>query len=574
MFVPLQMALKLYLEKLCCIVNNSLNCGPVLNWLQMDNKGHRLLVPSEESRSINTPAVAAAYSIRRYVSQVVGVEPDQTGVEEARQADRLLPELHPEQAVAPPPEAIGHIEGEGVRLRPRRTPIELRSRYTDGAQGTTESVVHVPTVPEFRERRPGVQPVEQELGHRQGATAQDEGSRSEVTAAPLPDVGVPDEASGESSETRLENGNDDEERGHRVGAEPAQIGGTRRGRGGRVAGGRRTGCGNGIPNMLRRLDLLRSSTASAGGRGLRRRRDRRQRGPPTIDTVTETFPPEELGHFDADEADHFFKNNIVGRKRHSSGWRSFFSKNRNSPQNSLSKNRKASTPGIVTTEKCGGSGGGGAETVMAEMRRKLRTVKSAESLTSGISEVPLNNEIIDSLGPLQCLHKPPGHNRSVSHDSYFDTIQNSHNNSEGSLLDLSEIQLNFDLEESEMRIFSEDESLVSSPRIQKDKKIKKIIVDCSNLETNYKVSCARCLKSNIEHFNKAQEYCKKGAYTSHIETEESEDEIENMGKRITKKPMKILDSETEISGQSSEEEASRINRKKDLPSQTARHKIF
>lgn len=58
--------------------------------------------------------------------------------------------------------------------------------------------------------------------------------------------------------------------------------------------------------------------------------------------------------------------------------------------------------------------------------------------------------------------------RSVSHDSYFDTLQSSQNNSEGSLLDLSEIQVNFDLEESEMRIFSEDESLVSSPRIQKE----------------------------------------------------------------------------------------------------------
>lgn len=47
-------------------------------------------------------------------------------------------------------------------------------------------------------------------------------------------------------------------------------------------------------------------------------------------------------------------------------------------------------------------------------------------------------------------------------------MQNSQNNSEGSLLDLSEIQLNFELEESEMRIFSEDESLVSSPRINKE----------------------------------------------------------------------------------------------------------
>lgn len=62
--------LRFYLEHMSRIADNSINCGPVLNWFQMDNKGHRLLVPSEESRSINTPAVAAAYSVRRYVSQV------------------------------------------------------------------------------------------------------------------------------------------------------------------------------------------------------------------------------------------------------------------------------------------------------------------------------------------------------------------------------------------------------------------------------------------------------------------------------------------------------------------------
>lgn len=112
------------------------------------------------------------------------------------------------------------------------------------------------------------------------------------------------------------------------------------------------------------------------------------------------------------------------------------------------------------------------ESDLTDMKRKLRSVKSAESLTSGHSE-PASNE--DILGPLHSLHKPPGHNRSVSHDSYFDTLQNSQNNSEGSLLDLSEIQLNFELEESEMRIFSEDESLVSSPRIQKDVRIIQIV---------------------------------------------------------------------------------------------------
>ena len=34
-------------------------------------------------------------------------------------------------------------------------------------------------------------------------------------------------------------------------------------------------------------------------------------------------------------------------KRSPLGWRSFFSKNRNSTQNAISKNRKASTPGII-----------------------------------------------------------------------------------------------------------------------------------------------------------------------------------------------------------------------------------
>lgn len=43
------------------------------------------------------------------------------------------------------------------------------------------------------------------------------------------------------------------------------------------------------------------------------------------------------------------------------------------------------------------------------MKRKLRTVKSAESLTSGHSE-PASNEV-DVLGPLHCLNKPSGHNR-------------------------------------------------------------------------------------------------------------------------------------------------------------------
>ncbi|CAG4948620.1 unnamed protein product [Parnassius apollo] len=58
-----------YVHHLSIIADDSINCGPVLNWLQMDNKGHKLLVANEDSSSINTPAVAAGYSVRKYVSQ-------------------------------------------------------------------------------------------------------------------------------------------------------------------------------------------------------------------------------------------------------------------------------------------------------------------------------------------------------------------------------------------------------------------------------------------------------------------------------------------------------------------------
>ncbi|KAJ2943287.1 hypothetical protein O0L34_g12093 [Tuta absoluta] len=58
-----------YVHHLSIIADDSINCGPVLNWLQMDNKGHKLLVAGEDWQTINTPAVAAAYSVRPYTSQ-------------------------------------------------------------------------------------------------------------------------------------------------------------------------------------------------------------------------------------------------------------------------------------------------------------------------------------------------------------------------------------------------------------------------------------------------------------------------------------------------------------------------
>lgn len=63
-----------------------------------------------------------------------------------------------------------------------------------------------------------------------------------------------------------------------------------------------------------------------------------------------------------------------------------------------------------------------------------------------------------------------GHSRSVSHDSYFDLLQSPLRGGVTTCpsRELSELGLNFDREEPEMRIFSESESLVSSPRVAKD----------------------------------------------------------------------------------------------------------
>ncbi len=85
----------------------------------------------------------------------------------------------------------------------------------------------------------------------------------------------------------------------------------------------------------------------------------------------------------------------------------------------------------------------------------------------------------DDLGPLEAVSKavalkasysdsPKCHSRSSSHDSYFEQRckllkgnANADDNKMDSSLDLSEIQVNFDLEENEMKIFSEDEAMIS-----------------------------------------------------------------------------------------------------------------
>lgn len=56
-----------YLSRFSSIADNKINCGPVLTWMEIDNKGNHLLV-SEEA-SINVPAIAAAHVTKRYTAQ-------------------------------------------------------------------------------------------------------------------------------------------------------------------------------------------------------------------------------------------------------------------------------------------------------------------------------------------------------------------------------------------------------------------------------------------------------------------------------------------------------------------------
>jgi len=56
--------LSTYLSRFSSLVGPNVTCGPVLNWLEIDNKGNHLIVTDDSD--INTPAVGAAYAIKPY----------------------------------------------------------------------------------------------------------------------------------------------------------------------------------------------------------------------------------------------------------------------------------------------------------------------------------------------------------------------------------------------------------------------------------------------------------------------------------------------------------------------------
>lgn len=62
-------ALSEYLDRFSEIAGSLISCATVLNWFELDNRGYRLLASDTDSSPINTPAVAAAYSVKKYEAQ-------------------------------------------------------------------------------------------------------------------------------------------------------------------------------------------------------------------------------------------------------------------------------------------------------------------------------------------------------------------------------------------------------------------------------------------------------------------------------------------------------------------------
>ncbi|GLV36917.1 Cd GTPase activating protein-related [Carabus blaptoides fortunei] len=613
----IEATLSAYLQRFCCIVDNSLNCGPILNWFQLDNRGHRLLVPSEESRSINTPAVAAAYSIRKYVSQARDELSLEVGdmisvIDMASPGEsvwwrgkrgfqvgffpqhcvHIIGDKVPRNMPLPPP-VVGSLAISPIKPvlrkhgklitffrsfilnRPSRRRLKqsgiLKERVfgCDLGEHLLNSGHEIPMVLKCCTEFIETHGIVDGIYRLSGVTSNIQKLRNAFDEDRIPNLYTADILQDIHSVASLlkmyfrelpnplctyqlyhsfvqavqgcsaaRNKANDNERllkmREAVQKLPPPHYRTLEYLMRHLARVAKHGANTGMttrnvaivwaPNLLRCEELEIGGVAALQGVGVQAVVteflvcyadlifcDHLPNLPdPVPDSSSPVSPkrsrpkslaistPTKLLTLEEARNKHLLNktddcNYIeVGggpktlpkkyhtvielppgsrkrglAKRSPSGWRSFFSKSRNSSHGNLSKNREISSPGVVSIDNAV------TDADLNEMKRKLRPVKSAESLTSGQSEPATCDG--DVLGPLHCLTKPPGHNRSVSHDSYFDNLQTSTNNSVGSLLDLSEIQLNFELEELEMRIFSEDESLVSSPKVQREAVTRKVL---------------------------------------------------------------------------------------------------
>lgn len=153
------------------------------------------------------------------------------------------------------------------------------------------------------------------------------------------------------------------------------------------------------------------------------------------------------------------------QKRKTHSWKSLFSRGQRNANSNELKSLHISTP-INAKETHRNS-----VTIPTKDDDKLKQItrSSQKNVTKSIDfsenkpmEICARSSSADSL-------RTAGHSRSVSHDSYFDLLQSPLRAVAISpSREFSELGLNFDREEAEMRIFSESESLVSSPRVPRE----------------------------------------------------------------------------------------------------------
>lgn len=145
------------------------------------------------------------------------------------------------------------------------------------------------------------------------------------------------------------------------------------------------------------------------------------------------------------------------QKRKTHSWKSLFSRN---PRNSNINHDIKICNQIITNSK----------TDQTTFDTRKNSHQSDNDAVSHISLRGTNSEKICKPRDICSVSTDSlrtGHSRSVSHDSYFDLLQSPlrANAITCPSRELSELIMNFDREEPEMRIFSESESLVSSPKI-------------------------------------------------------------------------------------------------------------
>ncbi|XP_014489385.1 PREDICTED: GTPase-activating protein CdGAPr isoform X2 [Dinoponera quadriceps] len=559
--------LKDYLGRFSQLNHEGLNCGPVLNWLQLDNRGRRILVPESDSCPINTPAVAAAYAVRPYTAQA----PDEISF----QVGDMISVID----MPPPGEstwwrgkhgfAVGFFPAECVAVIGDKVPRHLTVSTTVRSRLPVKPVLrkHGKLIAFFRSfilNRPSRRRLKQsgilrervfgcDLGEHLLNSGQDVPTVLTCCAEFIEKHGLVDgiyRLSGVTSNIQKLRNAFDEDRVPALHSDESILQDIHS-----VASLLKMYFRE-LPNPLCTYQLYSTfvSAVQAGtdAERLRRMRDAVRKLPPphyrTLEYLmrhlvrvaargTETgmtprnvaivWAPNllrckelEVGGVAALQgvgvqavvteflvcyAELIFGDGPVGRPKslaittsarlltlEEARNRSFrgepdyievgagpaglplryhtvieLPRKRNGSKRSPSLNWRAlfgrgALGAMGKTRQIGGTPPQ-AETVPSSLNslRRLRPVKSADSLDGE-----------DSLGPL--LGPPPartcGHSRSVSHDSYFDHLADAP--SAPSPLDLSEIQLNFDLEEREMRMFSEEESggvasVEASPRRQR-----------------------------------------------------------------------------------------------------------